>query len=156
MDDEERLVRVRWAGPMSVDKAEALDDGADRGVYQIYGTHPVYGAGVLLYIGKATGQTFGTRLNQEGWSLPGMTEDPGNVQVYVGRVEEPRATGEEDRTRLISAVERLLIWAHGPAYNASGVSSEPPDGVRDVRVFNTGSYRSLNPEVSGRRWCLTE
>jgi len=41
-----------------------MDSLTEKGIYQVYGTHPVYGKDVLLYIRKTSNQTFGKRLRQ--------------------------------------------------------------------------------------------
>jgi hypothetical protein len=55
----------------------------------------------------------------------------------------------------IALAERLLIHAHGPAYNSTNIDA-PNEGtnpeIRNIRVLNWGSVRSLNREVSGLMW----
>jgi hypothetical protein len=59
-------IHIYWEGLFTLDQlTEIQDNTRDYGVYQIYGGHPVYGSNVLLYIGKADRQTFGTRVSQE-------------------------------------------------------------------------------------------
>ena len=82
----------------------------------------------------------------------GCAPDADRVTVYVGRLvgsESPDIPMWED---LIGKVERLLIYVHTPAYNSSGLNTLPPVDLEDVHVLNWGNYRSLLPEVSGRRW----
>ena len=142
-------VYLRWQGPYDIHAVDRFHQDMDYGVYQIYGNHPVYGSGVLLYIGKAERQTFATRLQQH--DLVDWTEDPCNLEIYLGRLmgtEQPSIDVWEDQ---ISLAECLLIFAHAPAYNAQGMS-EAPSKAEGWRVFNFGSYRSLAPECSGERW----
>jgi len=41
-------IHVQWSGPYKYDEVKALrDEFIDYGVYQVYGTHPVYGSDVL-------------------------------------------------------------------------------------------------------------
>jgi len=48
-------INVKWSGPHSVsDVLEFADESRDRGLYQIYGPHPVYGLNVLLYVGGSS------------------------------------------------------------------------------------------------------
>lgn len=64
--EEKNIIHVIRGGPYTVEEARAArDDATDYGSYQIYGTHPVYGSSVLLYIGRTDRQTFGVRLSQE-------------------------------------------------------------------------------------------
>ena len=46
-----RSVTIEWEGPFSLDYViEELNGKDNYGLYQIYGTHIVYGAGSLLYL----------------------------------------------------------------------------------------------------------
>ena len=57
------IIHIDWDGPYRIEEINELnDEKKDYGIYQIYGTHPVYGSNVLLYIGKADQQTFGARI----------------------------------------------------------------------------------------------
>ena len=80
-----------WDGPYSAEQVvSAMDDagyppaysGDDYGLYQTYGTHILCGPDTLLYIGRATEQTFSARFRQHQLWL--RNEDP--VQVYLGRI----------------------------------------------------------------------
>ena len=63
----ETVIHIQWEGPLSVNDAQELNDpDSDFDLYQVYGQHPVYGTGTLIYIGKAQNQTFGQRIKQEG------------------------------------------------------------------------------------------
>ena len=43
-------IHIDWSGPYTYGQAVQLRNGQDDyGVYQIYGTHPIYGADVMLY-----------------------------------------------------------------------------------------------------------
>ncbi|MDR1850429.1 MAG: hypothetical protein LBQ75_10355 [Zoogloeaceae bacterium] len=149
------IIHVVWEG-FPYEKALELNDSNDYGVYQIYGAHPVYGSNVLLYIGKAGEQTFGKRLGQHEWTV--YNADAGNVTVYVGRLGGYDGTPQnEEWSRQIALVERLLIYAHQPACNASGLNvlkpkQEDDDAVNDAHILNWGQRRDLLPEVSGARW----
>jgi hypothetical protein len=158
MNEEEQVIHLDWDGPFTLDQ---LKDGAggkgptDYGVYQIYGTHPVYGPGVLLYIGKAAEQTFRERILQESWW---DNVDTDRIEVYLGRLYKPkseRTPNDEEWSSRIGLAELLLILQHAPAYNAQGVStfSEKHESeLQNVRVINWGRRRSLVPEVSGSYW----
>ncbi len=57
-------IDIWWEGPF--DQDEIIDNDIDKnfydntadkiGLYQIYGTHPLYGNDVLLYIGRTKGK----------------------------------------------------------------------------------------------------
>ena len=145
-------LHVQWDGPYPYDDAKRLvDERTDFGVYQIYGAHPVYGSDVLIYIGRATSQTFGTRLRQEYWDH--HNQDAARFCVYLGRLSGYSGTpSDKEWERQISLVERLLIYSHWPAGNSSGLNAEFSEDLQDVQVLNWGNYRDLLPEVSGARY----
>ena len=120
----------------------------DYGVYQVYGSHPVYGSDVLLYIGKAGEQTFAARLQQEQWHY---NQDAGNIRYYVGRLAGEQTPEDAEWSHQIDVVETLLIHSHWPAANSrnvqtlGGYASE----ISDIHALNWGQRRSLLGEVSG-------
>lgn len=145
-------IHVNWEGPYTYDEALSLkNEHTDYGVYQIYGTHPIYGHNVLLYIGKAARQTFGLRLSQEFWGE--YHNNASNVSVYLGRLGgyECTPSGDEWESQ-ITIVERLLILSHMPAGNSSGLNVLLDENYHDVQVLNWGKYRDLLPEASGARY----
>ena len=140
-------IHIDWEGPFSLEEAISLNSSEDYGLYQYYGDHPVYGPGVLLYIGKASAQTFGNRLAQHNWHcwIPSPTE------IYVGRVCAEMPLENREWERLIDLAEKIQIYAHSPAFNSSNLNKI---GYKagDVRVMNWGKRKSLLPEVSISRW----
>lgn len=143
-------VDLDWEGPFQLDELHKVNDySKDYGIYQIYGFHPVYGCNVLLYIGLAAKQTFCQRIKQEGWEA---NKDPRNIEIYVGRLcgDTPPV---EQWERLISQVEKLLIFSHTPASNQSNIGTIPFESLKDLHIINWGNHRSLASEVSGLRWC---
>lgn len=145
-------IHVDWSGPYTYEEATKLrNEQTDFGVYQIYGTHAVYGSDVLLYIGKAEQQTFGLRLSQENWNF--HNQDASRVLVYVGRLggynDTPSAS---EWSAQISLVEKLLIYSHWPAGNSSGLHTSFSKELYPVHVLNWGCYRDLLPEMSGSRY----
>jgi hypothetical protein len=149
----ERVIHIDWKGPYSIPELATFCKTTDYGVYAIYGHHPVYGSDTLLYIGKAQDQTFGQRVPQEGWDK-GSMEDPAHNEIYVGRLKGPNTPTREDCKKEIDLAEKLLIHAHGPAYNSQqiGEVSESDPEVCNARVLNWGYHRAIRPEVSGLRW----
>jgi hypothetical protein len=148
----ERIIHIEWEGPLALADLGKLSAPRDRGLYQIYGHHPVYGACTLLYIGQ-TWKTFAQRISEEGWD-GGSSEDPNNMQVYVGRLKGPATPSPDEWRREINLAEKLLIHVHGPAYNSENIMSVPESDpeVCNTRVFNWGCHRALRPEISGLRW----
>ena len=148
-----RILHVTWEGPLSLSQALSLNDvSKDFGLYQVYGAHPVYGPGALLYIGRAEKRTFGARFLEH---LPWVTanQDSDTVQIYAGRLSTFDTTpNNEEWERQIREVESLLIFAHGPAANSSGLNSVFTAEYDDIHVLNWGNFRALLPEVSGARY----
>jgi len=161
-----KKIRIEWEGSYSLEdigynknedsysitKNTFLNDGnIDYGIYQVYGSHPVYGTDVLLYIGKAQKQTFAKRLSQEAWEY---NEDFQNIKFYIGRLFDEKQVSNEEWDEMIDKAEQMLIYAHSPAKNSSNIlnisrNDERLKELENIRVLNYDSYRSLMPEVSG-------
>ncbi len=143
-------IHIFWEGPFTLNEIESKKStDLDYGVYQIYGHHPLYGSGSLLYIGQAKFRPFGVRVPEERWD---DRPDPENTQVYIGRLAGRNQVTNEEWDALIDQVEKLLIYAHKPALNTQNTKSLPEDVVLGTRVYNWGSHRDLFPEVSGNRF----
>lgn len=143
-------IHIFWEGPWGLDDlSELKDEEKDYGVYQIYGFHPLYGHSVLLYIGKASDQTFGQRISQEEWEY---NEDVGNIEIYVGRLASQKLYTDEEWNAKIDQAEKLLIYAHAPAYNTQNTRSLPEPYILKNHIFNWNCKRDLFPEVSGYRY----
>ena len=161
------IIRIEWDGPYSLNDigydeeiysyktSNILNDmSKDKGIYQVYGYHPVYGDNVLLYIGKTIKQTFAKRLSKEGWEY---NHDYKNIQIYVGRLFEVKQPSIEHWENMISKAEQMLIYAHSPAKNSSNILSitKSKDKLQEfekIRVLNYDNHRSLMPEVTGELW----
>ncbi len=148
---EQHIIHIKWKGPYPFKKINKLTkETIDYGLYQVYGTHPVYGSNVLLYIGKADLQTFGVRVSQEPW---GLNEDAQSVQIYVGRLAGESTPSSEKWSGEIDLAEKLLIHAHSPALNSHYIEAIPNNvELQNIHILNWGCYRNLMPEVSGARW----
>ena len=143
-------IHIEWKGPFLFQDALSKKSEQDYGIYQIYGWHPVYGGDVLLYIGKADHQHFGVRLSQETWwtTMP----DAQRITVYLGRIAGIATPEDLQWGQMISKAERLLIYAHAPAYNAQKSIHSIDADLHDVHIYNWGLHRDLLPELSGSRW----
>ena len=116
---EERIIHIEWAGPYSLSQLDTLKDSRkDRGLYQIYGHHPVYGSNVLLYIGQTCGETFGQRIEEQTLLGGGFQEDREHVEIYVGRLKSFSTPSSDDWRDEINWAEKLLVHVHDPAYNS--------------------------------------
>lgn len=142
------VIHLQWDGPFTLEEVQGMNDDHDHGVYQVYGSHPVYGSDVLLYVGKAGQQTFSVRLNQELWHY---NQDAGNIRYYVGRLAGEQTPEDTEWRHQIDLVEALLIHSHWPAANSQyiqGLGNHAPE-IADLHVLNWGQRRSLLGEVSG-------
>ena len=131
------IIDIKWKGPLTPKQAYKKNDALDKGVYQVYGDHPVYGLNVLLYIGKT--QEFGERLGKHGFE--GWNQD---IQIYLGIISIP-ITKEK-----LKQVEGLLIHACWPAYNSQHIQSAPK-GCDDLLILNWEKFRSLPEAIYGYR-----
>lgn len=139
-------IHLKWEGPLTFDQIRKLTGKTDRGIYQIYSHHHVYGSDVLLYIGKAE-NTFAARITRNRWEL---NPDFDRLQIYVGRIEDPAKRNDDELKKQIDLAERLLIRSHHPAWNAQTQMELSVGG--EAHLFNWGKFRSLFPEVSTARW----
>lgn len=125
---------ITWAGPFRPKLViKQFDDwgappnyeGEDYGLYQVYGRHILGDRDALLYVGKATDQTFSARFKAHlSWLAH---EWP--VRVYVGRLYLPiRHSRGDDWARWKADVvlaERVLIYKYSPHYNSNSISDGP-------------------------------
>jgi hypothetical protein len=145
-----KTIHIQWDGPIPLNRISEFKTEKDYGIYQIYGGHVIYGGDVLLYIGKAGAQHFGTRIPQEKWWPE--HQDAERLRIYIGRLAGEITPDDATWGKQIDYAERLLISACSPAYNAQkNLGCLEPD-LRDVHVFNWGFFADLLPEVSGLRW----
>lgn len=143
-------INIEWDGPFQIDDVKKFNSESDHGFYQVYGSHPVYGSNTLLYIGRASIQTFGTSVFQEGW---GYHNNEYGLQIHLGRLLTNGPLKIKQRQTLIEEVFRLLVYAHSPAYNATHINNVHEDEVlQDFHILNWKSHRDLLPEISGSRW----
>ncbi|HBS86262.1 MAG TPA: hypothetical protein DEA97_06885 [Bacteroidales bacterium] len=158
---------IKWDGPYSYNEViqndgknslrklidhseELLEKEIDYGVYQIYGTHPIFGPNSLLYIGKASEQEFRIRFMQHTrW----ISQEMDDIKFYLGRVmdkseENFRITNEIWRD-YIDIAERLLLYYCCPPYNSASLNlKKEAFGNDDYFVLNYGKKASIPYEVS--------
>jgi hypothetical protein len=137
---------VYWEGPFDWGHPAK----AEHVLYQIYGAHPLYGQDVLLYIGL-TARDVNERLSEHEWWV-GDSSDRVSVRYgSVGKftswpdwknIKRPNDASNE----AIRKIEALLIYANQPAFNTANKKNiEKAEGIR---VFNTGTFGRLLPEIS--------
>lgn len=155
-------INIYWEGAFTyydiindeINPDEYYNKATDIGLYQVYGYHPLYGAGVLLYIGMTTKQSFKTRLKNR--MIISNSSDCNRVEIYLGRIfsTDEKISIQQEKDYIFKA-EALLINTLKPAFNSSYINSVHHKKVtngKDFVVFNQNSYRSLLPELSTLRW----
>lgn len=153
MDYPEEIFEVHWQGPYKPNKLKKLskEERKKLCLYSVYGSHPVYGNNVLLYIGM-TIRTVNQRLDEHSYWMD--QERFGESDIYLASIgkfigwKESYDTEIFDRpsTKIIERVEKLLIFSHQPYGNTA--NKKQADLSAGLRIFNTGCYGSLQPEVS--------
>ena len=145
-----KLIHLFWEGPKTFEQLNSLNnEEQDYGIYQIYGTHPVYGKDTLLYIGKASERSFKQRLVSDKREWINNKWDDINFRFHIGRLYGIEIPSDDEWGEQIQIAEELLIFSHSPAYNSDHVGSINEDKVYDSIVLNWGNRGMLLPEVTG-------
>lgn len=137
------LIEIEWDGPLALSEVATLQGGSDYGIYQVYGTHHVFGADSLLYIGRAKRRPFATRIPEH---LHWIEWEAHPVSIYIGRLGGLAAIDDEEWEKLIVRAERLLLYFCAPPYNSSGLvqlAAMPP-----TIVLNLRRKHRIPPELS--------
>ena len=115
---------------------------SDSGLYQIYGSHPVYGRDVLLYIGETKRNIDDTRTFKKrlGEHFSNKFFDHTNLSIYLAPISV--------KQELIEQVESVLIYSHIPALNKKYIDC-PKDGCENLLIRNYGFMGSLNHVCTG-------
>lgn len=150
---EVELIKLTWSGPHGIQEVLDMKSHTDCGLYQIYGTHAIFGPDSLLYIGRTKKDGgFSSRLgsHKDVW----IQWEPREVSVYLGRVplndRQAASDQQEDYTewdRQIVLAERLLIYFCAPPYNESGLKAfwDKKDGDNlCVENYQTANLVLLN------------
>lgn len=145
-------LNITWTGPFTPEHVVAqfndegappTYDGEDYGLYQVYGRHILGDEDALLYVGRATDQTFAGRFRKHRDWL--RYEWP--VRVYLGRVYDPERHKTQQPSRWredVCIAECALIYKYSPHYNSASVSEEPSLGCYEtVRLIHGGDRSRL-------------
>ena len=138
-------IEIWWKGPFTVEEACKFDSQhTDFGIYQIYGTHNIFGPNSLLYIGKAADQTFAARIKQHPW----LTWEASDINIYIGKVGGLGKDHSDNETwvREISEAELLLINYCSPPRNAQNIKSYGK--IHNTLVLNFDKRNRIPREVS--------
>lgn len=134
------IITLEWK---QVEEIEELPE--EPGLYQIYGTSPVYGMNTLLYIGQAE-------------DLKRRVPDHFDEKSTIGRQPSKTCRYTKLETELLTAVEDILIVMHKPSFNSSRLinvskmTKEIPlyiqnHGDRGMLNLETTNYYFINPSV---------
>jgi len=149
-------INIWWEGSFTIDEilndaidSSKFDNTADKiGIYQIYGTHPLYGRDKLLYIGRTHDKNgFKSRLKNR-WVVENG-QDSNNVKIYLGTIFSYNENIKNKETNFIEKAEVLLINALKPAFNSSNIQSVDIKLMEQKYiVYNHNNYRDLYPILS--------
>lgn len=139
-----KLARLDWTGPFSLEEVLQLTGKDDYGIYQVSGSHVVFGRDSLLYIGRAVGVTFGARFQQHAsWVM-----QESGVEIRLARPRKGDYAEDDDWKEwdgLARDCEALNIYWHSPPYNSRGLNAYKGN---PLRIQNCGERGSVLPEVS--------
>jgi len=161
-----KIIQIIWDGPKTIAEVKLCSENPDRGVYQIYGPHPVYGENVLVYIGLVGGnqdseRTFSNRIGEHEEYWLDDKYDDSRYEIYLGRLMgDPNSDKKNEYFKNksdsgwsdeIKVAETMLILAHTPAYNSQGLNcnKKVDKSIGNYHLINLGKSRSLQIEISG-------
>src|SRR5438067_189492 len=100
-----RMIHIMWEGPIPIDQADA---SPGFGLYQLYGTHSIFGPDALLYVGQADVNPISERLgfHQQEWDR----WEPSSFNVYIGRVAGWNAVDDQQWGIMIDCAEAITIF----------------------------------------------
>ena len=149
-------INIWWEGPFLINDilenkidSSIYDNTADRkGLYQIYGIHPLYGSDKLLYIGKTKNESgFRSRLKNR-WIIENGCDDE-NIKIYLGTIFSFDENIKNKENNFIEKAEVLLINALKPAFNSSNIQSVDKKLIeQNYIVYNHNNYRDIYPILS--------
>lgn len=152
------IIDVYWEGPFTPEKIDSKLRRDGHCLYQVYGSHPVYGTDSLLYIGKTEEQGVQTRIGQHKW----IKNQVSDCKIYIASCDVFTSWGNRDKQGSygkyqpvgghlpsIDNIESLLIFAHQPSYNSKSLKSTHFAG-KPFRLFNSYRRASLMPEISSQ------
>ena len=150
-------INIWWEGPFDsediingeIKENESDNIDKDIGLYQVYASHPLYGADVLVYIGLTT-NSFKKRL-KDRWVIEDGN-DSSNVKIYLGCiVDDLKEMDTEIEVERIKKSEALLINALKPAFNSSNIQSvQEKYRNSSFQINNLNNYRNLYPHLSSQ------
>lgn len=152
---ELQLLRIKWEGAFALTDVKPERGFNERGLYQIYAHHPVFGAGALVYIGIARKTTFHIRLHNHIDPPNGWLSGENDISFRLGRLyrdeklEEPYDYDSE-WSQLLSEAEKLSVFWNTPPYNSHYIKEY--NGSMNLRIQNWGNRGSILMEYSSPYW----
>ncbi len=156
------IINIHWTGPYKLKEAQDITN-AGYVLYQIYGTHPVFGPKIPLYVGKTECQNTGIRLAQHDYW---MEDEYDEVTIHLGSIgffdnwndwydDEGESYEKPPKAlaKFIADIEKLLIVANQPLYNTQNRGAESFD--HDFIIYNTGKMGRILPESSSEYYSWT-
>ncbi|MBI1780753.1 MAG: GIY-YIG nuclease family protein [Sphingobacteriales bacterium] len=126
-----KIITLNWV------KGDISQIPTESGVYQIYGTSPLYGIDTLLYIGQA--KNLNHRLKTHFESKESVIGRQPNKSCLFATVNES----------LLDVVEQTLIVMHKPSFNSASLINVKPIVKSDAfYIQNHGERGMLNIEVT--------
>jgi hypothetical protein len=154
--DKLEEINIWWEGSFSIDDilndkidSSIYDNTADKiGIYQIYGTHPLYGSDKLLYIGRTQNKNgFKSRLKNR-WVVENG-QDTKNIKIYLGTIFSYNEAIKNKENNFIEKAEVLLINALKPAFNSSNILSvDERLQKQNYTIYNHNNYKDIYPILS--------
>ena len=136
---EVSIIEIKWDGPFSKTNFNDLNDKNHYGLYQLYGTHEIYGPETLLYLGKARDRTFSTRVSEhdKAW----FNWQSSAVSLYIGQLGGIEQPSDDEWSSQIDEAEKLLIHFCTPLYNSQHIQDYKCQD--DILVLNYGKKKML-------------
>lgn len=124
------IITLNW------EKAAYKDFPTVAGVYQVYGTSPLYGIDTLLYIGKA--ENLKNRISIHFNPEKGVMGRQPNKSCRYATLEDKS---------LLNIVEQTLIIMHKPSFNSAKLLQVSPSvRAKPYYIQNHGDRGMLNIE----------
>ena len=149
----ETAIHIDCEGPFSFHEANKFNKPTDMGLYQIYGTHRVYGPNTLLSIGQVQDRLFAERLTEHKTRYEGYN-DFSEIKFYLGYFYCKNDISKDAWKDQVNDAEKLLIYAHTPALNSQYLNYEgfPEDLRNDLIIYNWRNNAKLQDVVCAFRY----
>ncbi|MEM7344876.1 MAG: hypothetical protein AAF485_11590, partial [Chloroflexota bacterium] len=140
------IIKIQWQGPYTLEEIKELKKSLNRGVYQVYGPHTIFGPDSLLYVGKASKKSFAKVISKKLDTFPWMSAP--STRFYVGKVglAGTKIVSQERWVELIDMAERLITCHVAPPYNTDHLTDY--GDIKRTIVLNYGTHHQLPTHIS--------